>query len=167
MHHDTSSTDINMPSSPPRPDMTLYSSTQSNFSTSLSGLPSSTQTYKTRVEDIKPSSEVLSAVLSTQDSVATQGSSASKSIKKERSHSQPMLRLPPRHTELAPLAELRHLPPPLAYMKFVNDFTDRNMACSFLLPCMLADSGSPFVYDGIPRSEDYLGMAFAGLRWEA
>lgn len=165
-HYDTSSVDMNMPSSPPQPDTTLSSSIQSNFSSSFSGVPSNGPICKTEEEDIKPSSDLLSALLSTQDSVATQASITGTLVKEERSDHLPDLLSARQHADSHPLIESQVFGSLVHNIKNLEDFIVRPIPCPFLLPCMLEDAGSPFIYDGVPRSVDYLGMAFAALKWE-
>lgn len=151
--YETSSIDMNMPSSPPQQDMTLSSSIQSNFSSSVSITPK-------RQADVRPSSQTLSAILSTQHSIATQATGSEVFVKAEIKEEKAIE--PFQEWTTAPKAGLQYLGPPFTYLTHIRDLDMKPLACSFLLPCMVGNENSPFVYDGMTRSTDYLGMSFAG-----
>ncbi|KAK9900502.1 hypothetical protein P389DRAFT_187480 [Cystobasidium minutum MCA 4210] len=220
---DSSLTDIYMSSSPPKHDTPLSSSIQSNFSSSsrhedtLSSIQGSAEavtayqkeptTPKPEEDEVKPSSSMLTEILSSQASVATYAPSTVKSVKgleevipaktmpqaedvkpsfKElrdsvSSHSSIATRatlLTETIKQEGPISHastmgdmkpsiikagfLRYLGHPYTAMRHVRELDCSPLLLNCFLPCMSGDCNPPFVYDGISRSSDFLGMAFAG-----
>lgn len=182
---DSSLTDIDMPSSPPKREATLSSSIKSTISSSVKmEVSSSIHTFsepsikheevdfsvKSELEDDhKPSSQELTAIMSSQVSVATYGTSPVKSVKEEVIDENPVIDekslIETKEKPLEPnniRAGLQYLGEAFKNVRHIRDLQCPPMVLNCLLPCMLGDCNPPFVYDGVPRSSDYLGMAFAG-----
>lgn len=161
VYQNSSSVDVNMPSSPPHQDMTLSSSIQSNASSSLpSSRPDYMPTSKREAEDVKPSSAALSAIENSQTSSATYGTTSVQSDSKSEGPSAPL-------AEAVALHEtLQFLPSPFKYAKHIREIYFNPTVVGFYLPCMWGEHGPPLKYDGVVRSGDYLGMAFAGSNFD-
>lgn len=177
---DSSLTDIDMPSSPPKCETTLSSSIKSTISSSVRNddLSSSIQSFSEPNikheeaeitiknepgEDHKPSSQELTAIMSSQVSVATYGTSRVNSVKEEVVDEKTISELEARPLEPNHIrAGLQYLGEAFKDVRHLRDLQCQPMVLNCLLPCMLGDCNPPFIYDGVPRSSDYLGMTFAG-----
>lgn len=160
LHRDSSSVDINMPSSPPGPDSTLSSYVQSNLTSSRSLRNSLPVDREEEEVDVKPTPETILAVASRQGSVAAQDNFTEFSAKAEAAVGYPYSYSPLVESTPGPLTVLQHLGTPFSQVRHVKDLDCKPLVCSFLLPCMLGECDPPLVYDGIPRSKDYLRMTF-------